>query len=87
MHRYKLPDFKMVRKTHPTDMTMPNMIGDKLAAKLIAIRPDIPVILCTGFSEALSPEKAGKIGIKAYSMKPVSRMGFAMAIRQVLDGQ
>jgi CheY-like chemotaxis protein len=70
-----------------TDMTMPNMTGDTLAGELMAIRPEIPVILCTGYSEKISPEKAESIGIKAYLMKPVSRGDFAKTIRKALDGQ
>ena len=54
-----------------TDMTMPNMTGDKLAVELMKIRPDIPVILCTGYSKKISDETASEIGIKAFAYKPV----------------
>ncbi|MBW1939018.1 MAG: PAS domain S-box protein [Deltaproteobacteria bacterium] len=68
-----------------TDMTMPNMTGDKLAGELMKIRPDIPVILCTGFSERISKERAKTMGIKAFLMKPVVRREIAETIRKVLD--
>jgi PAS domain S-box-containing protein len=68
-----------------TDLTMPNMTGDKLAKKLMAIRPDIPVILCTGFSEKMSKEKAESLGIKGFLMKPVVMKDLSGMIRKVLD--
>ena len=68
-----------------TDLTMPNMTGDKLAQKLMAIRPDIPVILCTGFSEKMSKEKAEALGIKGFLMKPIVMNELSNAIRKVLD--
>ena len=52
-------------------MTMPNMTGDKLAGELMKVRPDIPSILCTGFSELMSKEKAAALGIKGFLMKPI----------------
>ncbi|MDM8537019.1 response regulator [Desulfobacterales bacterium HSG17] len=68
-----------------TDMTMPGMTGDQLAQKMIKIRKDIPVILCTGFSEMVSQEIADSIGIREYIMKPVSQVKLAESIRRVLD--
>ncbi len=68
-----------------TDMTMPGMTGDKLAAKLIEIRPGIPIILATGFSEKIDEGKAKSIGIKAYVLKPVVKRNLAKIIRKVLD--
>jgi len=68
-----------------TDLTMPNMTGDKLAQKLMAIRPDIPVILCTGFSEKMSKEKAEALGIEGFLMKPVVMKDLSGMIRKVLD--
>ncbi|MBW1767380.1 MAG: response regulator, partial [Deltaproteobacteria bacterium] len=54
-----------------TDMTMPNMTGDVLAEEIMAIRPDIPIMLCTGFSERITKENAKKIGIREFAMKPL----------------
>jgi len=68
-----------------TDMTMPNMNGDRLAAELIAIRSDIPVILCTGYSKTISKEKAVAIGIRAFLMKPIPKSDLAKTVRQLLD--
>jgi PAS domain S-box-containing protein len=68
-----------------TDMTMPNMTGEKLAHKILEIRSDIPVILCTGFSELITEQRAKKLGISAYMMKPLVMRDLASTIRDVLD--
>jgi PAS domain S-box-containing protein len=68
-----------------TDMTMPNMTGVELAKKIIEIRPDIPMIICTGFSEKISKHKAITMGIRGYVMKPVIKSELAKKIREVLD--
>jgi len=68
-----------------TDMTMPNLTGDQLARELFSIKPGIPIIICTGFSEKLSDESAKTIGIKGYLMKPVGRKDLALLVRKVLD--
>ena len=68
-----------------TDMSMPNMTGDQLARKLIEIRPDIPVIICTGFSEKMTCEKAETIGVKGFLMKPIVFADLAKTVRKVLD--
>ena len=68
-----------------TDMTMPNMTGAELAAKLLKIRPDIPIILCTGFSELMDEDRAKGMGIRQYLMKPVDKKDMAKAIRKALD--
>jgi two-component system cell cycle sensor histidine kinase/response regulator CckA len=68
-----------------TDMAMPNMTGDKLAVELIKIRPDIPVILCTGYSKKISDDTAPEIGIKAFVYKPVVKADLAKTVRKVLD--
>jgi len=69
-----------------TDMTMPKMTGANLAEKLRKIRPDIPIILCTGYSSLIDEEKARHMGIAAYMMKPVSMSEIARTIRKLLDG-
>jgi PAS domain S-box-containing protein len=68
-----------------TDMTMPNMTGDKLAMELLNIRSDIPVILCTGYSKKVSDETIAEIGIKAFAYKPVVKADLAKTVREVLD--
>ena len=68
-----------------TDMSMPNMSGAKLSTELAKIRPGIPVLLCTGFSETMSEEKAASLGIKGFLFKPVVMKDLAHKIREVLD--
>jgi signal transduction histidine kinase/CheY-like chemotaxis protein len=68
-----------------TDQTMPNKTGSELAEEIMRVRPEIPVILCTGFSEILSEEKARSIGIKEYITKPVVKSEISRALRKVLD--
>jgi two-component system cell cycle sensor histidine kinase/response regulator CckA len=68
-----------------TDMTMPQMTGKELARQIMNIRQDVPVILCSGFSEQMDEEKAAKLGIRAFVMKPVVRSELAQIIRKVLD--
>jgi len=70
-----------------TDMTMPKITGDQLAQRMMDIRPQIPVILCTGFNEAISEEKALAMGIDKFVMKPVVKDELASTIRKVLDNR
>ncbi|MCF6247824.1 MAG: ATP-binding protein [Desulfobacula sp.] len=67
-----------------TDMAMPNMSGDKLSAELVKIRADIPILLCTGFSETMSEEKAASLGIKGFLFKPISMKDFSQKIHELL---
>ncbi|MBW1716311.1 MAG: PAS domain S-box protein [Deltaproteobacteria bacterium] len=68
-----------------TDMTMPNMTGTELAKELMSIRSDIPVILCTGFSDRINKDRATAMGIRKLLMKPVAIREMAEGIRHVLD--
>jgi PAS domain S-box-containing protein len=68
-----------------TDMTMPRVTGDNLAREIIAQRPDIPVILCTGFSDRITKTEAEQLGIKAFLMKPLKIKDLATIVRTVLD--
>jgi len=70
-----------------TDMTMPGMTGERLAKELLRIRPDIPIILCTGFSRHLNEEEAKAIGIGAFLMKPFMLRELAETVRTVLHKQ
>ena len=67
-----------------TDHTMPNMTGEQLARELRRIRPDIPIILCTGFSHTMNSDRAQAVGIDAFCMKPVVARDLAVTIQQVL---
>ena len=68
-----------------TDQTMPQMTGDELAGEILKIKPHIPVILCSGFSETVNREKARAIGIKEFIMKPVNVKTLSRIIREVLE--
>jgi len=69
-----------------SDMTMPGLTGIQLATELLRIRPDVPIILCTGFSELVTPESAAAAGIRELLTKPVPRDTLAHAVRRALDG-
>ncbi len=69
-----------------TDQTMPITTGIQLSEKILNVRPDIPIILCTGFSATTSVETAKSIGIKEFIMKPLTKRDVALTIRKVLDG-
>lgn len=69
-----------------TDQTMPRITGDELALQFLACRPDIPVVLCTGFSSTMTESKAMEMGIKAFVMKPFIKKDIARVVRTVLDG-
>ena len=68
-----------------TDMTMPKMTGDHLAKELMKIRPDIPIIICTGHSGRISEEKASSLSIRKFVMKPIVMSDIAKTVREVLD--
>ena len=69
-----------------TDMTMPRMTGDKLAMAIMEINPEIPVLLCTGFSETMSEKNASSIGIKKILNKPFLMNDLLRAVRELLAG-
>ncbi len=75
-------DFDMVI----TDHTMPGMTGLELSRRILQIRPDLPIILCTGYSAQVSDETAKANGIRDFVLKPVSKTMFSQAIRKVFDG-
>jgi PAS domain S-box-containing protein len=68
-----------------TDQNMPRLTGEKLAGEILRLRPDIPVILCTGYSERVNEETAKAMGIRELVMKPFSLQEIASTIRRVLD--
>lgn len=68
-----------------TDMTMPDMTGLDLVKVIKELRPDIPVVICTGFSDQIDPEKSQSHGISEFIMKPIIRKDLAMAVRNALD--
>ena len=68
-----------------TDQTMPGMTGVQLAEKILSVRPDFPIILCTGFSTTVDEEKVRQLGIRAFIMKPFLKRELVGSIRAVLD--
>lgn len=68
-----------------TDLTMPRITGMQLAREALNIRADIPIILCSGFSELMNAEKAKSFGIREYIMKPIIKKDLAQVVRRVLD--
>ena len=90
--RTSSPDALAAFRANPSDFDlvisdrgMPNMTGEQLAAELISIRPGIPIILCTGFSDENDEQRARAMGIKGFLMKPVSLEELARMVRKVLD--
>jgi PAS domain S-box-containing protein len=68
-----------------TDMTMPQMSGLELAVEILLIRPEIPIIVCTGFSSVATPEKIKAVGIRRLLLKPLIMHDMARLVREVLD--
>jgi PAS domain S-box-containing protein len=68
-----------------TDQTMQGLTGMELAWKMLRIRPDLPIILCTGYSNLINEEQAKHSGIKGFAMKPFTKQEIAQLLRKVLD--
>ena len=90
--RMSSPDALAAFKANPdffdlviSDRGMPNMTGEQLAGELISIRPGIPIILCTGFSDENDVKRAKAMGVKGFLMKPVAIGDLAEMVRKVLD--
>ncbi len=67
-----------------TDQTMPGMTGIDLARRMLQLRPDLPIILCTGYSSLISEDKAKSAGIRGFALKPLAKKDLAVLIRRVL---
>jgi DNA-binding NtrC family response regulator len=67
-------------------MTMPKMTGEVLATEILKIRPDMPIVLCTGFSERITREKAISLGIREFLMKPFDLKQLAETVHRILSG-
>lgn len=70
-----------------TDMTMPGLSGRELVRELLALRPDIPIIMCSGFTEFVNANEAREAGISEFMMKPYVSNRMAQAVRRVLAGR
>ncbi len=68
-----------------TDMSMPSMDGAEMAQKMMALRPDFPVILCTGYSEIINRKKSSEIRIRHYHQKPLVMSTLLATVRDILD--
>ncbi|MBF0258497.1 MAG: response regulator [Desulfamplus sp.] len=68
-----------------TDQTMPGMTGSDLSRNMLQIRHDIPIILCTGYSNLIDEDKAKAIGIREFALKPITKFVIAKLIGQVLN--
>ncbi len=68
-----------------TDQTMPNVTGGELAKRILEIRPDFPIILCTGYSDVLTKEHAEEIGISEYIQKPILAEELTISVRKILN--
>jgi len=67
-----------------TDQTMPHLTGEEMAREILNLRPDLPIIICTGFSETMSPEKARTMGFRDFLIKPIATRMMAETIRRAL---
>ena len=68
-----------------TDMTMPYMTGDKLTRAILSVCPEMPVILCSGYSDRIDDHKSAMLGVRKYIEKPLNMSDFMLSIRNVLD--
>ena len=68
-----------------SDMAMPEMPGDILVVELLKIRPNVPIILCTGHSDRIDEKRAKALGVADYSMKPYEKKELVRKVRKVLD--
>jgi PAS domain S-box-containing protein len=68
-----------------TDQTMPDITGIELVKEILALRADMPIIMCTGFSHLVDADRAKSAGIRAFAMKPLTKREIARTIRKVLE--
>ena len=68
-------------------MTMPGITGEELVRGVPGARPDVPVILCTGYSERMTPETAASLGVDRFALKPVAPSELRRLVREAIDGR
>jgi CheY-like chemotaxis protein len=68
-----------------TDQTMPDLTGIELSKKISQIRPDLPILLCTGFSETVCEEKAQQYGVRKFLLKPLEKQTLSQTLRELLS--
>lgn len=81
--RFRPDDYDLVI----SDQTMPNMTGMEMAREILKIRPDMPIILCTGFSDAVSYDRLRDVGIRDFIMKPILKHDLIASISRQLSGE
>lgn len=69
-----------------TDQTMPKLTGMELIQEVRRLRPDLPLILCTGFSEGINGEVIRSLGLKKMLLKPIPTSEMARTVREALEG-
>lgn len=69
-----------------SDQTMPEITGEALCREILRIRPDVPIVMCTGYSVKIDKDKAQSLGITNFLMKPATRTELAATIRESIDG-
>jgi YesN/AraC family two-component response regulator len=67
-----------------SDMAMPDMPGDQLIDEILSINPQMPTMICSGYSSRMSKEKAAEMGIQAFVMKPLNKAELAKKVRDIL---
>lgn len=70
-----------------SDQTMPELTGDQLTREILSLRHDIPVILCSGYSDTINEEKAQLVGVKAFLMKPVDKYELSKVVNSIIRGE
>lgn len=70
-----------------TDQNMPDIKGDELAEKMLTLRPDLPIILCTGYSQSIGPEEAKAMGIREYLMKPITANDLNNTVAKIFESR
>ena len=70
-----------------TDQTMPGMTGTDLARRMLQIRPDLPIVLCTGYSNLINEESTAILGIKELALKPLTKSSLAQLVKKILDAR
>ncbi len=70
-----------------TDMTMPRMTGDRLALEIQSVRPDVPILICTGYSDKIDKKRSRELGLSGFLLKPIFRNDLAVAVRNALDSR
>ncbi len=86
--KHALEEYELYPKRYDAvvlDQKMPDIMGVDLAASMLALRPELPIVLCTAFSDAITRERLDAVGIRHMIMKPIVMKELAIHLRQALD--